>query len=121
MSMFYEDDGSIEIAYSKYLSLSIGALRTLASKYGITFYFGTKKRDLALTVIPDAMENDTFLEDFYNNLKPKEQKILKYIVNYRGKNLCSDVKKVFKFDIVSLRQGGRDVYVWWLELFVDPV
>ncbi|RLA71560.1 MAG: hypothetical protein DRG30_08405 [Epsilonproteobacteria bacterium] len=117
--MFYEDDGSIEIAYSKYLSLSIGALRTLASKYGITFYFGTKKRDLALTVIPDAMENDTFLEDFYNNLKPKEQKILKYIVNYRGKNLHSDVKKVFKFDIVSLRQGGRDVYVWWLELFVD--
>ena len=119
MSMFYEEDEPLEIAYNKYLSLSVGALRTLASRYGIAFYFGAKKNDLALHIIPDAMADDSFLEDFYKKLKPKEQKIFKYIVNYRGRTLRSDVKKVFKFDIVSMRQGGKDIYVWWLELLVD--
>lgn len=119
MNMFYEEDEPIEIAYSKYLTFNIGVLSTLASKYGINFYYGASKNDLALDIIPEAMASDTLLEDFFKNLKPKEQEILKYIVNYRGRTLRSDVKQKFKFDIVSLSKDGRDIYVWWLELLLD--
>jgi len=76
MSMFDEEDEPIEISYSKYMQLSVGALRTLCSKYGIAFHFGMKKRDMAMNIIPDAMANSDLLEHFYKNLQPKEQKIL---------------------------------------------
>lgn len=119
MSMFYEEDAPIEISYSKYMELSVGALRTLCSKYGIQFHFGTKKRDLAMNIIPNAMANSDMLEQFYKSLHPNEQKILKYIVHYQGHNLRLDIKKRFKSDILSLKKDGRDIYVWWLELLLD--
>ena len=119
MSIFDEKDYPIEISYSKYMTMSVGALRTLCSKYGIEFYFGTKKRDLAMNIIPNAFANDDVLERFFNNLSPREQKILRYIVHYQGYNLRLDIKKQFKFDIVSLIKGGREIYVWWLELLLD--
>ena len=119
MSMFDEEDEPIEISYSKYMQMSVGALRTLCSKYGIPFHFGTKKRDLAMNIIPNAMANGDLLEQFYQSLHPKEQKILKYIVYYQGHNLRMDIKKKFKFDILSLKKDDKDIYVWWLELLLD--
>ncbi len=101
------------------MMMSVGALRTLCSKYGIAFHFGTKKRDLAMNIIPNAMANSDILEHFYKNLQPKEQKILSYIVHYQGHNLRLDIKKKFKFDILSLKKDGRDIYIWWLELLLD--
>jgi len=117
--MFDEEDEPIEISYSKYMRMSVGALRTLSSKYGIEFHFGIQKRDMAMNIIPNAMANSDILEHFYKNLQPKEQKILKYIVHYQGYNLRLDIKKKFKFDILSLKKEGRDIYVWWLELLLD--
>ncbi|HHH37008.1 MAG TPA: hypothetical protein ENK77_00135 [Epsilonproteobacteria bacterium] len=119
MSLFDEEDEPIEISYQKYMQMSVGALRTLCSKYGIPFHFGTKKRDLAMNIIPNAMANSDILEKFYQSLHPKEQKILNYIVHYQGHKLRLDIKKVFKFDILSLKKDGRDIYVWWLELLLD--
>ncbi|MEA3490558.1 MAG: hypothetical protein U9R27_01515 [Campylobacterota bacterium] len=117
--MFYEEDESIEIVYKKYILLSEGALKTLCSKYDINFFFGATKRELATNIIPDTIVSEGYLEHFYSKLTPREQKILKYIVNHRGGNLRAAVKKKFKFDIVSMTRGPQMIYVWWLELFID--
>ena len=108
-----------EIAHQKYMTLSEGALKTLCSKYEINFFLGVTKKELALQIIPDTMASKGYLEYFYNKLTPKEQKILKFIVNYRGGNLRVAVKKKFKFDIVSMTKGSQIIYVWWLELLLD--
>ena len=119
MSMFDEEDEPIEISYAKYMEMSVGALKTLCNKYGIPFHFGTKKRDLAMNIIPNAMANSNILEKFYQSLHPNKQKILNYIVHYQGHKLRLDIKKVFKFDILSLKKDDRDIYVWWLELLLN--
>lgn len=108
-----------EIARHKYMTLSEGALKTLCSKYEINFFFGVTKMELALNIIPDTMASEGYLEYFYNKLTAKEQKILKFVVTYTGRNLRVAVKKKFKFEIVSMTNGPQIIYVWWLELLID--
>lgn len=118
MSLFNEEYKTIDIASKKYMSLSKGALETLCSKYDIKISFTKTKKEIALQIIPFVMVSEGYLEHFYSELTPKEQKILKFIVNYRGGNLRIAVKRKFKFDIVLMTRGSQIIYVWWLELLL---
>ena len=107
-----------DIIDKKYIYLSEGALKTLCSKYNINFFFGATKKELITNIIPNTMKSEGYLEHFYRELAPKEQKILKFIVNYAGKNLRAVIKKKFKFEIVSMTKDSQTIYIWWLELLL---
>lgn len=118
-SFFDEEDEPLEIVTSKYLMMSETELRSLCSQYKISIYYGNKKNDIIFKVIPEALNREGFLENFYNNLEKQQREILKFIVNYSGNSIFHAIRKRFNFDITQMRKNGRDVYVWWLELFID--
>lgn len=115
---FGEDEYYLEIATDKYLDMKLNELRALCNKFRIELSYGLTKKTIALNVLPTVLQKEDFLEDFYGNLPKEQQEILKFIVNYNGDDLKAKIKKVFNFDILLKKYNSRDIYVWWLELFV---
>ena len=108
----------MDIISQKYIYLDQTLLFSLAQKYHIPVLVTYSQKTLALTIIPEALLNEKFLKEFYKRLNIKEQRILKYIVHYNGKDFQHDIKEKFKFNIEVMRRNKQIVYVWWLELLV---
>ena len=119
MNFLNETDHLPKIVMEKYAFMSIDELRVLCEKMDVELHSALKKNDIVFHVLPDLLNSSGFLEDFYYSLEPEQQDILKFIVNYNGLDVVKAVKQSFGFNIILMKTKKRDVYVWWLELFID--
>lgn len=107
----------LDIVKYKYSKLSENSLRNLCTKYNIRLYYDNTKKDLVFKIIPHNIQNVEFLKTFYHKLQRQQRDIVKYLVNYDGRDASKVIRKVFNFDILLIK-GSLEVYVWWLELFM---